>query len=535
MDEASTLRGRWYAEGWYGTDTLAHALRAGAAAHPEATLSFMGDERESSATLPEVLQRAENVASALHARGIDAGDVIAVQVPNWVEGAVAYAAAMLLGAVVVPIVHIYGPAEVGFILRQARASALVVPDRWRNIDFLKRLDDTPEVHALETIVVIGDDVPPPWTPWALLEAGSAVALPRLEQSADDPAFLVYTSGTTGTPKGVLHSHNTLLAELRVAQDIGTNTPGRVTLGSFPAGHIAGVLSLLRCFVSGSTSVLLDAWDPTLAARMVERYRPESTAGTPYFLTSLIEAADAGGFDISSLRSFLVGAANVPPSVVALAQEHGIAAYRSYGSTEHPTVTTGVPMESSGERANTDGALAPGNELRIVDDDGRDLPEGSPGEILTRGPELFLGYSDPAFNADAFVDGTWFRAGDIGIFERGRLTIVDRKKDIIIRGGENISSKEVEDLLVLHPAIADAAAVAAPHPRHGETVCAFVVLRAGATVELKDIQEHFERAGLARQKTPERLVIVDELPRGQGGKVQKVELRKRLTTDDRSAT
>jgi acyl-CoA synthetase (AMP-forming)/AMP-acid ligase II len=525
--ERAALRRRWVGEGWYARDTLADALRAGVAAHPETTLHYVGVDHAARVTLAEVVARSEVVASGLHARGLRSGDVVAVQVPNWVEGAVAYAAAMLLGAVIVPIVHIYGPAEVGFILRQSRARVLIVPDRWRRIDYTARLQDLGPVPDLETIVVIGDDVPAGAVSWRELERGLAGSLPAPTWSSGDVAFQIYTSGTTGEPKGVQHSHDTMLAEVRSLAAMSEGEAQRATLGSFPAGHIAGVLSFLRTFVIGTTSVLLDSWDPHLAARLVEEHGVESTAGTPYFLTSLLEAADAEGRDLSSLTRFMVGAANVPRSVVELADERGIAAYRAYGSTEHPTVTSGAADDPIDARAGTDGRVTPGNEVRIVDDDGHDVPPGARGEVATRGPELFLGYSDPALDVDAFLAGGWYLTGDIGVYEGGFLTIVDRKKDIIIRGGENISSKEVEDVLVEHPSVADAAVVAAPDARLGETVCAFVVLRPGATLDLDGVRGHFRAAGLAVQKTPERLEVVGELPRGHGGKVQKVELRRRL--------
>jgi non-ribosomal peptide synthetase component E (peptide arylation enzyme) len=288
-----------------------------------------------------------------------------------------------------------------------------------------------------------------------------------------------------------------------------------------------VSSLLRSLVLGTSAVLLDAWDPHLAAAAVEQYRVGSTAGTPYFVTSLLEAAEEDGGDLSSLTRFMVGAANVPRSVVEMADASGIAAYRAYGSTEHPTISSGSSDDALALRASTDGALTPGNEVRIVDDDGHDVVAGAPGEIVSRGPEQFLGYSDPRFDQDSYWPGGWFRTGDIGIMDGRHLTVVDRKKDIIIRGGENIASKEVEDLLLLHPSVSDAAAVAAPDTRLGETVCAFAVLEPGAHLDLEDVRRHFRDAGVAIQKTPERLEIVDDLPRGHGGKVQKAELRQRL--------
>jgi acyl-CoA synthetase (AMP-forming)/AMP-acid ligase II len=505
-------------------------LRAGVHEHPGTELHFVGLDHAEAVTLTDVLARGEVVAASLHRRGVRPGDVVAVQVPNWVEGAVVYAAAMLLGAVIVPIVHIYGPAEVGFILRQSRARVLVVPGRWRRIDYHARVAELGDVPDLETVVVIGDDVAPDAVAWAELERGPAGPLPAPTWTSDEVAFQIYTSGTTGEPKGVQHSHDTILAEVRSLAAMAAEREGAM-LGCFPAGHIAGVLSFLRTFVLGTTSVLMDAWDASRAAFLVEEHRVGSTAGTPYFVTSLLDAADAEGRDLSSLTKFMVGAANVPRAVVELADERGIAAYRAYGSTEHPTVTSGAPEDPIEARATTDGRATPGNEVRVVDDDGNDVAAGDRGEVVTRGPELFLGYSDPTFDVGAFLPGGWFRTGDIGVLEHGFLTIVDRKKDIIIRAGENIASKEVEDLLLEHPAVADAAAVAAPDARLGEVVGAFVVLQPGARLDLAEVRRWFGAAGVAVQKAPERLEVVSELPRGPGGKVLKVELRERLRAGD----
>ena len=512
--------------------TLADALERGAIDHPTTLLHFAGAGHETSIGLGAVVERARSLAASFRARGIAPGDRIAVQVPNWVEGVVTYVAAAFVGAVVVPIIHIYGPSEVGFIVRESRARMLVVPDRWRNIDYLERLGRLDAGPALEQVVIIGDDVPSGCEAWYDLEARGAGAppCPAPATSPDDVAFLIYTSGTSGTPKGVLHSHATVLAEVESLGAMLGDDSRTTVLGSFPAGHIAGVAALLRSFVLGVTTVLLDSWDASLAAALVEHHGVHSSAGTPFFLTSLLDAGEAEGRDLSSLDRFMVGAANVPRSVVDRADAAGVRAYRAYGSTEHPTVTSGHPSDELDRRATTDGRLTPGNELRIVDDDGRDVPDGSPGEIVTRGPERFVGYSSGS-SGESFLPGGWFRTGDIGVFEGGYLTVVDRKKDIIIRGGENIASKEVEDILLDHPAVADAAVVAAPDQRLGESVCAFVVLRGSASLTIDDVRRHFERAGVARQKTPERIEIVHDLPRGHGGKVQKVELRARLRGED----
>jgi acyl-CoA synthetase (AMP-forming)/AMP-acid ligase II len=245
------------------------------------------------------------------------------------------------------------------------------------------------------------------------------------------------------------------------------------------------------------------------------------------LSGLLDQQAGGTATLGTLREFLTGAAPGPPSLIRRADAIGITAFRSYGSSEHPTVTAGGIADSLDRRAETDGRLIAGNEVRLVDAAGRDVPGGADGEILTRGPELFSGYADAALNAAAFLPGGWFRTGDVGRLDAGGyLTVTDRLKDIIIRGGENISSKEVEDLLREHPAVADVAVIPAPDPVMGERVCAVVVTRPGFSFNVDEARAHFAAAGVARQKTPEVVMLVDELPRTPSGKVRKDVLRKR---------
>ncbi|MBV9510841.1 MAG: AMP-binding protein, partial [Caulobacteraceae bacterium] len=261
---------------------------------------------------------------------------------------------------------------------------------------------------------------------------------------------------------------------------------------------------------------------------IAKHRITATSGTPFHLTSLLDAADAGGADLSCLTDYLAGATMIPPALIERCEKRGLATYRCYGMSEHPTISRGTKDDPLEKRLNTDGRLCPGVEVRIVDEDGRDVSVGDVGEILSRGPDRFVGYTDAALNAEAIEPGGWLRTGDIGRLDTdGFLAIVDRKKDVIIRGGENIASREVEDLLSSLPGVREAAVVGAPHPTLGEQVCAFVVVDEGADVSLKAVSAHFAAAGIARQKTPERIEPVLELPRNAAGKVLKPELRSRL--------
>jgi acyl-CoA synthetase (AMP-forming)/AMP-acid ligase II len=447
-----------------------------------------------------------------------------VQVPNWPEAIVAYLACFVAGAVVVPIVHIYGPAEVGFIVRQSEARLLIVPDRWRGIDYAPVIAAAGAVPTLDDVIVIGNEVPAGCTAWSDAERTATGTPPPAEAGPDDVCLLVYTSGTTAEPKGVQHTHRTLIAEVRSTQAL---LGGGATVQSFPAGH----LGILRPLMGCCSTVCMDAWDPALAARLIAEHQATFTAGTPLHLATLLDAAAGGGDDLSSLRSYMTGAASVPPSLVERAERAGITAYRCYGSTEHPTVTSGRADDPLDRRAKTDGRLLPGNEVRVVDDDGCDTASGSAGEVCTRGPELFVGYRDPQLDTDAFLPDGWFRTGDIGLLDaEGYLTITDRKKDVIIRGGENISSKEVEDVLALHPGVGEVAVVGVGDERYGEVVCAVVIPSAGARPSLDDLRRHVLESGLARQKAPERLELLTELPRTPAGKVKKFELRRRIGAD-----
>ncbi len=506
--------------------TLPHAILAAATARPDLPVVFHSAARTEVVSLADLVNRAARCAAAFGSLGVQPGDAVAVQVPSRIEGVIAQAGAVLAGAVLVPVVPTYGPHELGFILRESRARLLVTPARLGRRDYLvdlHRLGDCPD---LLSVAVIADSVPQEYVDWTQLVNNSEPLCAATAAAPDDICLLVYTSGTTGQPKGVQHTHTTLLGELRTRlTGVATDS---VILAAFPSGHIAGTLGLLRMLLQAMPHVVMDTWDAATAACLINEHKVTATGGTPFFLTTLLDLA--GEVDLSCLREYGVGGASVPPSVIERAHQHGIMAFRAYGSTEHPSISGGSSEDALDKRAHTDGRLLEGIEIRIVDDALQDLRTGSRGEILSRGPELFVGYRDSALDVDAFLPGGWFRTGDIGVLDSdGYLTITDRRKDLIIRGGENLSSKLIEDILAEHAAVAEAAVVAAPDPLYGERVCAFVVLRPAATLSLTDIRAHFSVAGTARHLTPERLEIVDDLPRTATGKVRKDQLREDLNS------
>ena len=525
-----------------GDLTLAAHIRAGAAAHDGCPLVFVAGDAERETTLGALVSDAERAAAALQARGIGPGDVVAVQLPGSYEGAIIQVAVGLCGAVLLPVVMIYGPRELDFVLRRSGATAFVLPRQHRGrphadvvLPALAGPSGPSGLPKLKLAVVVGDSTPGDRAPGhgavghgavgyaeLLHQPGGSYRQPRLDPG--DRAVLMYTSGTTAEPKGVQHSHRTLLAEA-TSRVYTLNGPGARHLGLFPPGHMAGLLSLLRILLLGTPTVIMQAWDAARAAALIDRHAVTSCGGAPVQLSGLLDQQANGTAALSTLREVLTGAAPVPPSLIQRADAAGITAFRSYGSSEHPTVTAGAIADSPARRAGTDGPLLAGNEVRLVDADGHDVPGGGPGEILTRGPELFTGYTDPALNAAAFLPGGWFRTGDVGRIDAdGYLTVTDRLKDIIIRGGENISAKEVEDLLITHPAVADVAVIGVPDPALGERVGAVVVVRPGFAFDVEAARAHFAAAGAARPKTPEVIVLADELPRTPSGKVRKDLLR-----------
>lgn len=508
--------------------TLPATMIAGVERHDGHEVVFAAPDGDRAVSLGALVTDAQRVAGALQRRGIGPGDVVAVQLPGSYEGTVVQAAVILTGATLLPIVLIYGRRELAFILRQSGATAAVVTATHRGAAH-PVLALAPDLPSLRTVVVVGGAAPDGALAFDALLGPLSGRYTAPDVAVDDRAMLVYTSGTTADPKGVQHSHRSLLAEVFspvMMRDVGR---GSRHLALFPPGHVAGLLGLMRILVHGTTTVVMQTWNPAHAAALVDAHELTYAVGAPIQLAGLLAEKARGAANLATLTEFMTGAAAVPPPLIRDADAAGLTAYRCYGSSEHPTITTGWIDDPLAKRATTDGRLIEGCEIRLLDDRGRDVPTGSSGEIVSRGPEQFIGYTDDALNADAFLPGRWFRTGDVGRLDpEGYLTITDRLKDIIIRGGENISSKEVEDILAEHPAVGEVAVLGLPDPELGERVCAVVVLRPDAPpLELEEVRAHFAAAGSARQKTPERVVVRTELPRTPAGKVQKFVLRAEL--------
>ena len=527
---------RYVAEGFWGDDSLGALLSAGlhdAADHP---FTVHSDRMPYRGTFGDVDGLARRVAGGLRARGIGPGDAVAFQLPNWLEAAATFYAIAYLGAVVVPIVHFYGPKEVGYILRKTRVKALVTADRFGHQDFLANLAGMRDsLTDLEWVAVVGDRTAADPRDLAfadLLADDPLTDVPVVDPRA--PALVAYTSGTTSDPKGVVHSHRTINAEIHQLSAMQNDRGGPAMITGAPVGHGIGMLAALLIPVFRRSEIhLIDVWDPGRVLQAMLDDDLSAGQGSTFFLTSLLDHPD---YDVERhvpLLPFIgLGGSAVPAAVGERCAALGIEIARSFGSTEHPSITGCTPDAPHDKRVNTDGLPLPGVEIRLVDDDGKDVQVGMPGEIWSRGPELFVGYTDAAATAAAFSADGWFMTGDIGVLDDdGYLAITDRKKDIIIRGGENVSAQEVEEILVRMPDVAEVAVVAAPDARLGEVACAFFRMQARSSgPDLAQVRAFLDDAGLARQKWPEYLRSVEEFPRTASGKVQKFVLRQQLRAE-----
>jgi acyl-CoA synthetase (AMP-forming)/AMP-acid ligase II len=510
---------RYVAEGWWTEATLGRMAADGLAGMGAVGFHVHSETRPWSGTLADVDRATRSLATALRARGVGPGDVVMVQLPNWVEAGITFWATAYLGAVVVPVVHFYGAKEVEYIVGAISPDVIVTADRFGHSDYLSVYSEVVARPSAPLWLVVRESgsrpLPPGATPFEAMLEGDPMA-EVLEVDPDSPAVIGFTSGTTRDPKGVVHSHRTIGCETRQLNGLlPEGGPPQIT--GAPVGHFIGMLNAFLVPLLRDHPVhLIDVWDPATVLRLMREEGIGVSGGATFFLTSLLDHPDFTPEHVALMPFAGLGGSTVPVAVMERAAKLGISAFRSYGSTEHPSVTGCLLHEAEEKRFRTDGRPLPGVEVR--------LEEG--GQILSRGPDCCLGYTDPALTASAFDAGGWYHTGDIGVLDGdGYLTITDRLSDIIIRGGENISAQEIEELLLAIDAVAEVSVVAEPDERLGEHAAAVVSVREGMEAPtLAEVRAHLASAGLARQKWPESIQVVGEFPRTASGKVQKFRLR-----------
>ncbi|KLI06724.1 AMP-dependent synthetase [Mycolicibacterium conceptionense] len=506
-----------YARGLWVSTTLAGALADAARETPDRVLVVDGD---TALTARELHDRARGLAMLL-TEWMPAASVVSFMLPNWHEAAIIYLGATLAGMVVNPILPSLRDRELRFILDDANSRAIFIPAEFGGHDYAAMLTRVVGQMATPPQVVVLRGDPAPHHAFDALPTASDRDLPALDPDAI--RMIMYTSGTTGRPKGVLHSHNSIHALISQLRDHWMIDPGDTFLVPSPIAHIGGSIYAFECpLLLGSTAVLMERWNAADGVALMTERRCTHMAGATPFLEQLLGAAEKADTRLPDLKVFICGGASVPPSLIRRASDYFERAVvsRVYGSTEVPVTTVGSLAPGGVEHAaETDGC--PGiAEIRLVD-----------GEIRARGPQMLLGYLHPEDEIESFDENGFFRTGDLGRWvDGGYLQVTGRAKDLIIRNGENISPKEVEDLLVGQLGIVEAAVVGVPDARTGERACAVLVTVDASRPDVADLGRLLADRGLARFKTPERVEIWDALPKNDAGKVLKHQIRARLKGD-----
>lgn len=531
-------RAAYRQQGLWGDASLADYWQQTARAMPDKIAVV--DNHGASYTYSALDHAASCLANWMLAKGIESGDRIAFQLPGWCEFTVIYLACLKIGAVSVPLLPSWREAELVWVLNKCQAKMFFAPTLFkqtRPVDLILPLQN--QLPQLQQIVGV-DKLAPATSSLSLSQiiADNTSLTTAITTHGDELAAVLFTSGTEGLPKGVMLTHNNILASERAYCARLNLTWQDVFMMPAPLGHATGFLhGVTAPFLIGARSVLLDIFTPDACLALLEQQRCTCMLGATPFVYDLLNVLEKQPADLSALRFFLCGGTTIPKKVARECQQLGIKLLSVYGSTEsspHAVVNLDDPLSRF---MHTDGYAAAGVEIKVVDDACKTLPPGCEGEEASRGPNVFMGYFDePELTARALDEEGWYYSGDLcRMDEAGYIKITGRKKDIIVRGGENISSREVEDILLQHPKIHDACVVAMSDERLGERSCAYVVLKAPHhSLSLEEVVAFFSRKRVAKYKYPEHIVVIEKLPRTTSGKIQKFLLRKdimrRLTQD-----
>ncbi|EPN8943610.1 medium-chain fatty-acid--CoA ligase [Escherichia coli] len=531
-------RAAYRQQGLWGDASLADYWQQTARAMPDKIAVV--DNHGASYTYSALDHAASCLANWMLAKGIESGDRIAFQLPGWCEFTVIYLACLKIGAVSVPLLPSWREAELVWVLNKCQAKMFFAPTLFkqtRPVDLILPLQN--QLPQLQQIVGV-DKLAPATSSLSLSQiiADNTSLTTAITTHGDELAAVLFTSGTEGLPKGVMLTHNNILASERAYCARLNLTWQDVFMMPAPLGHATGFLhGVTAPFLIGARSVLLDIFTPDACLALLEQQRCTFMLGATPFVYDLLNVLEKQPADLSALRFFLCGGTTIPKKVARECQQRGIKLLSVYGSTEsspHAVVNLDDPLSRF---MHTDGYAAAGVEIKVVDDARKTLPPGCEGEEASRGPNVFMGYFDePELTARALDEEGWYYSGDLcRMDEAGYIKITGRKKDIIVRGGENISSREVEDILLQHPKIHDACVVAMSDERLGERSCAYVVLKAPHhSLSLEEVVAFFSRKRVAKYKYPEHIVVIEKLPRTTSGKIQKFLLRKdimrRLTQD-----
>ncbi len=519
---------RYREQGLWTAQTLSSRvadLASGAAGNAVAVVDRLGRRQR---TYADLAGDAAGLAGRLSAEGVGAGDVVSIQLPNCYEAVVAAVAANSLGAVLNPLLPNYRARELSHVFSTAAPKAVFVPVTYRGFDYPTLLDEvTARTGVSPHRIVVEVDGPHPLGPPSEAEL-------RHGTSAAAVSELIFTSGTEATPKAIMHTEETANFAVRATfADLGLGRETVVWMPS-PVGHSTGFNYGIRAALfHGAPLVLQDRWDAADAAALVAAYRCNYTLAATTFLDDLVGHCEQAAIRLPSLTHFGCGGAPVPGPLVARAEQVGICVLRLYGSTEVLCATWNRPDSPPDKRAGTDGYALRHTDIEVRDEDGKTLVPPAAGELHVRGPNTSVGLAyDPDRTAATYLPGGWVRSGDlVHLDAEGYLTVVGRKKEIIIRGGVNIAPREIEDMVSEFPEVRQVAVVALPDERLGERGCACVVPNPGCSLDFETMVARLREAGLATYKLPERLVLLEELPVTASGKVQKHQILRRILGGD----
>ncbi|MBV8177770.1 MAG: AMP-binding protein [Mycobacterium sp.] len=504
-----------YARGWWVRGTLADSLIDAAQRRSQRIVLIDGGCQLDCRSLYE---QASALAQALLAR-MPIGSVVSLMLPNWHEATIIYLAATMAGMVVNPILPSLRDRELLFILNDAETRMIFVPSVFGRYDYAAMLDRVVgQMDSPPEVVVVrgGASLPAAHSP--------TVELPTLDPDA--VRMILYTSGTTGRSKGVLHSHNSMHALICQLRDYWQVQPGDRFLVPSPVAHIGGSIYAFECpLLLGTSTVLMERWDADEAVELIRAKHCTHIAGATPFLEQILTAAERADTRLPELKLFVCGGASVSPSLIRRAAEYFERAVvtRVYGSTEVPVTTVGAPLDPD-HAADTDGR-AGFAQITLGDD-------ASGGEIHARGPQMLVGYLHPEDEAGSFDADGYFRTGDLARWvDDDYLVVTGRAKDVIIRNGENIAPKEIEDILIDHPGISEIAVVGLPDTRTGERACAVIVPTDQPRPDVASLRSFLQAQGVATFKAPEQVVIWEHLPRNDAGKVLKHQIQAVLTKTD----
>ena len=490
-------------------------------------------------TYAELKAEVDQAALGLLELGVEPGDVVSFQLPNWIEWVVVHYAATRIGAISNPLIPIYRSREIDFMVGLAESKVIVLPAEFRGFDYVGMVDDLrPNWPALQHVLVVDGKLGQGTSSWQDFMDTSRKQrdLASLRPDPNEVTLLIFTSGTTGEPKGVMHTHNTVVA----ANDA---LPSRLGITSDTVFHMASTLAHLTGFLygarlnvqNGATAVFQDIWDNERFVELVEEHGITYTSAATPFLHDTLNAPNLTDHDMSTLVRFCCMGAPIPRSIVreAKAKLPDTVVLGGWGQSENGLVTLGIPGDAEDKIIDTDGFPWPGMEIRTVDFAGEPVAAGEEGRLQVRGPFLFVGYAKRLDLTRELVDGDgWFDTGDLARIDAdGYVRISGRTKDVIIRGGENIPVAYIENALYENPKIASVAVIAVPDPRLQERACACVVLAEDAgELTFAEMQEFLEGKGVAKQYWPEELKVLDAFPTTPSGKIQKFQLREQVGKD-----